>query len=340
MGESHATPRAVSVARVRRAERAHDVENVVRASEECRCTGCPTARPVGFPLSRRRVAEASSGERKGAAEGESSDGDLFQDATMVSLQHSIGVLVQYSMVTAGVEGGWHSVHPVVHAWCLHNITTTVAKRKLFATALRLVSAMAQGFSRSVTREAGFRLIAHAGAVGRRAGVSLEIEIPAGHYRSIADFLQDWECSDEVESLYLQALSRYNEALGEKHTSTLDTVNNLGSLYANQGKVVEVKEMFLVRSKVIVPCSSLHKLVSRLSNVSFLLRKRARTSLPLGSNPRSNLPTLVYSSVPRLLAAVLRSRPAQQKRRWKFHASVSQAVIPQYKIGCGRLCLGG
>lgn len=31
-------------------------------------------------------------------------------------------------------------------------------------------------------------------------------------------------------MYQQALERYEEALGAKHTSTLDTLYNLGNLY--------------------------------------------------------------------------------------------------------------
>ncbi|KAK7177537.1 NB-ARC and TPR domain protein, partial [Paraphaeosphaeria sporulosa] len=34
-----------------------------------------------------------------------------------------------------------------------------------------------------------------------------------------------------------------EALGPKHTSTLSTVNNLGSLYADQGKLAEAEAMY-------------------------------------------------------------------------------------------------
>lgn len=38
-------------------------------------------------------------------------------------------------------------------------------------------------------------------------------------------------------MYERALRGYEEALGPKHTSTLDTVNNLGLLYADQGKLI-------------------------------------------------------------------------------------------------------
>jgi len=34
-----------------------------------------------------------------------------------------------------------------------------------------------------------------------------------------------------------------KAWGPEHTSTLDTVNNLGILYRNQGKLVEAEEMY-------------------------------------------------------------------------------------------------
>jgi hypothetical protein len=45
-------------------------------------------------------------------------------------------------------------------------------------------------------------------------------------------------------MYLRALKGKEEAWGPKHTSTLDTVNNLAVLYADQGKMKEAEEMYL------------------------------------------------------------------------------------------------
>ena len=45
-------------------------------------------------------------------------------------------------------------------------------------------------------------------------------------------------------MYLRALRGKEKALGAEHTSTLATVNNLGALYKNQGKMVEAEEMCL------------------------------------------------------------------------------------------------
>ncbi|KAK3614928.1 hypothetical protein LTR22_027626, partial [Elasticomyces elasticus] len=49
---------------------------------------------------------------------------------------------------------------------------------------------------------------------------------------------------EAEEMYLRALRGKEAAWGPKHTSTLDTVNNLGLLYSNQGKMQEAEEMYL------------------------------------------------------------------------------------------------
>jgi hypothetical protein len=44
-------------------------------------------------------------------------------------------------------------------------------------------------------------------------------------------------------MYKRALAGYEKALGPGHTSTLDTVNNLGLLYRDQGKLDEAERMY-------------------------------------------------------------------------------------------------
>ena len=48
---------------------------------------------------------------------------------------------------------------------------------------------------------------------------------------------------EAEDMYLRALTGYEKAWGPEHTSTLRTVNNLGTLYKDQGKMKEAEDMF-------------------------------------------------------------------------------------------------
>jgi Tfp pilus assembly protein PilF len=45
-------------------------------------------------------------------------------------------------------------------------------------------------------------------------------------------------------MYMRALRGYEKAWGAEHTSTLDTVNNLGALYYGQGKMAEAEEMYM------------------------------------------------------------------------------------------------
>ena len=45
-------------------------------------------------------------------------------------------------------------------------------------------------------------------------------------------------------MYKQALAGQETALGPDHTSTLSTVNNLGALYADQGKLELAEQMYM------------------------------------------------------------------------------------------------
>ncbi len=49
---------------------------------------------------------------------------------------------------------------------------------------------------------------------------------------------------EAEDMYLRALAGREKAWGPEHTSTLRTVNNLGALYKDQGKMKEAEDMYL------------------------------------------------------------------------------------------------
>jgi tetratricopeptide (TPR) repeat protein len=44
-------------------------------------------------------------------------------------------------------------------------------------------------------------------------------------------------------MYKRALEGREKSLGQEHASTLQTVNNLGLLYAHQGKLVEAEKMY-------------------------------------------------------------------------------------------------
>ena len=49
---------------------------------------------------------------------------------------------------------------------------------------------------------------------------------------------------EAEAIYIRALKGKEKAWGAEHISTMDTVNNLGVLYANQGKIAEAEAIYI------------------------------------------------------------------------------------------------
>ena len=48
----------------------------------------------------------------------------------------------------------------------------------------------------------------------------------------------------ADTMYPGALEGYEKAWGAEHMSMLDTVNNLGLLYAHQGKMAEAEAMYV------------------------------------------------------------------------------------------------
>lgn len=60
---------------------------------------------------------------------------------------------------------------------------------------------------------------------------------------IADLLAKQVQLLAAEQMCLRALAGRNKALGPDHASALDTVNNLGSLYKDQGKLEEAEKVF-------------------------------------------------------------------------------------------------
>jgi tetratricopeptide (TPR) repeat protein len=169
---------------------------------------------------------------------------VFRPMTKLSLQHSIGTLVQYSMVSMSTADRAPTIHPVVHMWCLHSLGKST-KQQFMAAALGLVARMAESLGRGVGKELGLRLAAHAKTIGTREGIDGSDEAEqAKECHQVANFLSDWEKSKEVENLYIRALRGYEKAWDAEHTSTLETVNNLGSLYYGQGKMAEAEAMYM------------------------------------------------------------------------------------------------
>jgi tetratricopeptide (TPR) repeat protein len=162
----------------------------------------------------------------------------------LSFQDSVGVLAQYSLVNKTEGASNFTIHAVVHDWSLYNIVDDEDRERLCVRAIRMVSKSIPSSNDSGDLQAARNTLPHARMaatrhVKMRKMANLELEL-----HKVAYFMSGWESTREVEDMYLRALRGKEEAMGAKHTSTLETVNNLGVLYANQGKMKEAEEMFL------------------------------------------------------------------------------------------------
>jgi tetratricopeptide (TPR) repeat protein len=162
----------------------------------------------------------------------------------LSFQDSVGVLAQYSLVNKTEGISRFSIHAVVHEWSLYNIVDDGAREQLCVRAIRMVAKSIPSSKDAGHLQTARELLPHARMAATRHVKMREVAKIELELHQVANFMSDWESSQEVVSLYLRALNGYEAAWGEKHTSTLDTVNNLAVLYADQGKMKEAEEMYL------------------------------------------------------------------------------------------------
>ena len=162
----------------------------------------------------------------------------------LSFNDSLGVLGQYSLVSATEETARSAIHPVVHSWILHNMVDAEVRQTLCVSAIRIVASNVPQVTGYSDIAGARRVLPHARMAASRHLKMQEAKGLENELHDIASFMQDWEISTEVEGIYLRALQGMEEAWGVKHTSTLSTVNNLGVLYKDQGRMKEAEEMYM------------------------------------------------------------------------------------------------
>ncbi|KAK4902524.1 hypothetical protein LTR27_000461 [Elasticomyces elasticus] len=168
----------------------------------------------------------------------------------LAFRNSLGVLANYSLVIADIEGTGFSIHPVVHAWCLHTVTRAGMRKQLCAQAIVLVVHMIIQTQSGSYKSTSRRLGPHAKVAATRYLDGGEKFGPPICLCMIADFLNNWSSLAVVEALYLRALEGFKEELGLEHESTLSMLNRLGVFYFSQGKMKEAEEMNLQALRVV------------------------------------------------------------------------------------------
>jgi len=158
------------------------------------------------------------------------------------------LLCSYSLVEAVEGAAGYTTHPVVHQWAYYH------QGKRFASALGPLAVVAVGWAvpdRSSRDYAAAqrRLLPHVQAASRwiahvhiyneehKSSNSVEGDAKEKNTQAVLDgtnllgnLYRDQSRLAEAEKMYEQALREKEDVLGPNHTSTLDTVHNLGILH--------------------------------------------------------------------------------------------------------------
>jgi tetratricopeptide (TPR) repeat protein len=162
---------------------------------------------------------------------------------------AMGLLSRYSL-TEGREGtGSHSMHAVLHRWCGY-LAEEEEQQELGCLAAGLVASSVPLQSDTEFWKKRKRIMAHglrvSGWINEDSGLGkervIEASVRPGHFHNLGYLLDD-EDRQRAEKMYQRALQGREKAWGPEHTSTLDTVNNLGILYKNLGRLDEAEKMY-------------------------------------------------------------------------------------------------
>ncbi|KAH1419519.1 hypothetical protein KXX32_008710, partial [Aspergillus fumigatus] len=153
-------------------------------------------------------------------------------SSVMAFKIGVKALIGFSLLEAKEQEGGYSMHPVVQDWCSHLASADITLNSTQLNELALVSVGYTVPSAGVRNYSKLqqRLIPHADYVRSRDCPGYDIAV-WGAFDGLGDLYFGQGKLQEAEEMYQRALAGKEEALGPDHTSTLNTVHNLGTLYA-------------------------------------------------------------------------------------------------------------
>ena len=158
------------------------------------------------------------------------------------------VLTKYCLVETSHETGSYSLHVCVHDWILNDLNQEV-EVTFYRLALDCLSCHVPASDwGNLSSEAYTRFTPHATRLAHRHFMTILdqqrfSQKEFAKVEPIAELLYRKGQFTATESIQRLLLTSKEQALGPDHSSTLRTVNNLGLLYKDQGKLGEAERMF-------------------------------------------------------------------------------------------------
>ncbi|KAH8595394.1 hypothetical protein B0O99DRAFT_686812 [Bisporella sp. PMI_857] len=152
---------------------------------------------------------------------------------------AVRLLRNYSLIEDVTDAGGYATHPVAHRWAYYS-QGEGPRPRLAQLAVIVVGCAVPHSSSQDYSTMQRRLLPHAQACSRW------IEINKTGLSSIShkgESIENQGKLGEAEEMYQRALQGFEKALGAEHASILETVHNLGVLYADQGKLGDAEKMY-------------------------------------------------------------------------------------------------
>lgn len=158
----------------------------------------------------------------------------FTVAARVICQHGL-IEVDTSGEEGDLESRGYSMHPCVHAWTMHVLNQERDGRLVRLASEAVARHVPEGGSHGswITQRRLMQHTARCWSLVENAWVGNEDM--AWTWHSFSSLYRAQGKLDKAEEMCVRALQGKEHALGPTHTSTLDTVNNVGDLYRGQGR---------------------------------------------------------------------------------------------------------
>ncbi|KAK5218133.1 hypothetical protein LTR47_011769 [Exophiala xenobiotica] len=165
-----------------------------------------------------------------------------------AFQSTMRKLTDYCFVEVQTSVASWSMHTCVHDWTFAALNLVVDEKQYWYAFDCVGTSVEQEDFDSLGHFPLTNLTAHAIRLGQVSDHRGDVMKSLNNNRLgkaylIAELLTQQVQHIAAEQMYMLTLAGYEKALGADHTSTLDTVNNLGLLYTNQGKLDEAERMY-------------------------------------------------------------------------------------------------
>lgn len=167
----------------------------------------------------------------------------------IEFENAMSILVEYGLVEVQTITHSYSMHSCVHDWITAGLNPIINEHSYWYAFDCVVASINKDDWELLGILKYARLTPHAVRLGYHRLLDNQAcrNIPPSRLDQatyISELLAKQVQLSAAEGIYLRALAGKEKALGLEHTSTLNTVNNLGNVYRDQDKLNEAEHMYM------------------------------------------------------------------------------------------------